>query len=308
MKRRLSFFLCFLLLLIAIPGVAHADFGPKPSIDIKFSGLEGETYYVCILAQDRESATPFEALSLTRALADGWESYVQEEVLQKFLDYQDKDGFVPIYDIEDCSQTHYISPSRFMHRTFKVLIYFPETNHFVVSDRIYTKYAFNSYYRIDAKLCRLSPDVSGELNLGMLYGFGFYKQIGSFFVRLAITLAIELAIAWKFRLREKRVIRLILIVNFITQTLLTLTLSVIDILGSAFGAIACYIVLETLVFLIEGFIYALRINKLSEPRIPPGRLWLYAWVANTASFFAGAFLLIVGMIGTIIWGQALINF
>jgi hypothetical protein len=308
MKRRLSFLVCIVLLLVAIPGVAHADIGPKPSVDIKFSGLEGETYYVCILAQDRESVTPFEAPSLTRALADGWESYVPEEVLHKFLEYQDKDGFVPIYDIEDCSQTHYISPSRFMHRTFKVLIFFPETNNFVVSDRIYTKYAFNSYYRIDAKLCGLSPDASGELNLGMLYGFGFYKQIGAFLFRLTITLAIELAIAWNFRLREKRVIQLILLVNFITQTLLTLTLSVVDIMSSAFGAIAVYIVLETLVFLIEGFIYALRINKISETRFPTGTLWLYAWVANTVSFFAGAFLLIIGMIGTLIWGSALINF
>jgi len=308
MKRRLSFLLCIVLLLVTIPGVAHADFGPKPSVDIKFSGLEGETYYVCFLAKDRELVSPFEAPSLERALAHDWDSYVPEEVLQKFLDYQDKDGLVPIYDIEDCSKTHYFSPSRFMQRTFKVLIYFPETNHFVVSDRIYTKYAFNSYYRIDAKLCGLSPDMSGELNLGMLSGFGFYKQIGSFLFRLTITLAIELAIAWNFRLREKRVIQLILLVNFITQTLLTLTLSVVDIMSSAFGAILVYIVLETLVFLIEGFIYALRVNKISETRIPTGTLWLYAWVANTVSFIAGAFLIFISMIGTLIWGHALINF
>jgi len=308
MKRRLSLLLIAFLLLTAIPGVAQADFGPKPSIDIKFSGLEGETYFVCLLAQDSESVTPFEAPSLTRALADGWESNAPVEVLQKFLEYQDKDGLVPIYDIEDCSKTHYISPGRFMQRTFKVLIYFPKTNHFVVSDRIYTKYAFNSYYRIDARLCGLSSDASGERNLGMLYGFGFYKQIRAFLFRLTITMAIELAIAWNFRLREKRVIQLILLVNFITQTLLTLTLSVIDIMSSAFGAILVYIVLETLVFLIEGFIYALRVNKISETRIPTGTLWLYAWVANTVSFFAGAFLLLAGMVGTLIWGQALINF
>lgn len=307
MKRRLSFFLCIVLLLVAIPGVAHADFGPKPSIDIKFSGLEGETYYVCILAKDRELVSPFEAPSLERALAFGRESYVPETVLQLFLNYRDKDGFVPIYDIEDCSKTHYFSPNGFLQTTFKILIYFPKTGNLVVSDRIYTKYAFNSYYRINAKICGLSPDVSGELNLGMLYGFGFYKQFGSFFVRLAITLAIELAIAWKFHLREKRVMRLIVIVNFITQTLLTLTLSVIDILGSAFGAIACYIVLETLVFLIEGLIYAIRINKLSETRIPTGRLWSYAWVANTVSFLAGAMLLFLSMMGMLLWGSALMK-
>jgi len=308
MKRRLRLILCIVLLLIVIPGVAHADFGPKPSVDIKFSGLAGETYYVCLLAEDRELGSPFEAPSLERALAHDWDSDVPEEVLQKFLDYQDKDGLVPIYDIEDCSKTHYFSPSRFMHNTFKVLIYFPETDHFVVNDRIYTKYAFNSYYRIDANLCGLSPETSGELNLGMLSGFGFYRQIGSFLFRLTVTLAIELAIAWNFRLREKRVIRLILLVNFITQTLLTLTLSVVDVLSSAFGAIACYIVLETLVFLIEGFIYAIRINKISESRIPTGTLWLYAWVANTVSFFAGAFLIFVSFIGTMLWGSALTSF
>jgi hypothetical protein len=308
MKRRLSLLLVALLLLTAIPGVAHADMGPKPSIDIKFSGLEGETYYVCILAEDKELLSPFEMPSLKRAIADGYESRAPETVLQLILDYQDKDGLVPMYDITDCSKTHYFSPIQFQQTKFKILIYFPKTDHFVVSDRIYTKYAFNSYYRIDAKRCGLTPDTSGELNLGMLSGFGYFKQFISFYIRLSITLAIELAIAWSFHLREKRVIRLILVVNFITQTLLTLTLSVIDIFGSAFGAIAAYIVLETFVFLIEGVIYSVRVNKISQTHIPTGTLWLYAWVANTASFFAGAILIFASMIGMLLWGNALIRF
>lgn len=292
MKRRTWFLLCAILLLAAIPSVAHADMGPKPSIDITFTGLEGVPYYVCLLVQADSEEGYFSALTLEKALANDYHSDLTEAELQLFLQYSDSDGFVPMYDAEDCSTTQHFNSYRFPPSEFKVLIYFPETGNFVESDQIYSNYAFNSYYRVDATRCGLSQSSSGVMNLQLLNGYVYAGRFLSFLVRLAITLAIELRIAWAFKLREKRVIRLIVIVNIITQTLLTLTLSLVDFFDGSLASIFLYILLETIVFVIEGIIYYLRINRISEKQFEIGELWGVAWLSNTASFLVGIFLLI----------------
>lgn len=294
MKRRLSLLLCIVLLLIAIPGVARADFGPKPSIDISFTGLEGETYFVCLLGRVDNEGYLY-PLTLAKAMEEGYHTWLPEAELQLFLKFEDSDGFVPLYDGEECSSTHHFSLSRFPPDEFKVLIYFPKTGNFVESDRIYDNYAFNSYYRIDAASCGLTHDSSGEMNLKLQNGYVYFGAIVSFLVRLVITLAIEISIAWAFKLREKRVLKLIVIVNIITQTLLTFTLSWVDFFNGSLASILLYVLLETVVFLIEAIIYSVRVNKISAIRIPHWKLWLFSWVANTVSFFAGLFLLSFAM-------------
>ncbi|GEM_PF-373444 len=294
MKRRLSLFLCVVLLLVAIPGVAHADFGPEPSIDIKFSGLEGETYFVCLLGRVENEGYLY-PLTLEKAMEEGYHTWLPEAELQLFLQYVDSDGFVPLHDGEECSSTHHFSLSRFPPREFKVLIYFPKNGNFVKSDRIYDNYAFNSYYRIDAARCGLTPDSSDEMNLQLQNGYVYLGAIASFLVRLVITLAIEISLAWAFKLREKRVLKLIVLVNVITQTLLTLVLSWVDFFNGSLASILLYILLETLVFLIEAIIYSVWANRISAVPIPHWKLWLFSWVANTVSFFAGLFLLTSAM-------------
>ena len=44
MKRKVfAFLLCFVLVM-AMPITARADMGPKPSVRIEFTGIQGETY------------------------------------------------------------------------------------------------------------------------------------------------------------------------------------------------------------------------------------------------------------------------
>ena len=291
MKRRLSLLLVALLLLTAIPGVAHADMGPKPSIDITFTGLEGKTYYACLLAPDNGGGNYFGVLTFKQSLKDGYSTDLTEAEQKLFLNYKDSDGFVPLYDVEDCSNNHHLSSGRLPPAEFKVLIYFPRTGNMVVSDQIYKNYAFSSYYRIDAARCGLTPESSGEMNLQMLNGYVYAGLFLSFIMRLTATLAIEIGIARAFQLREKRVLRLIVIVNIITQTLLTLTLSLIDFFNGSLSSLIIYVLLETGVFLIEGIIYSVRVNEISERQFKTGELWGVAWLSNTASFLVGVFLL-----------------
>jgi len=125
----------------------------------------------------------------------------------------------------------------------------------------------------------------------MLNGYVYAGLFLSFILRLAATLAIEIGIARAFQLREKRVLRLIVIVNVITQTLLTLTLSLIDFFDGSLASIMMYVLLETGVFLIEGIIYSVRVNEISVKQFEIRELWGVAWLSNTASFFAGVILL-----------------
>ena len=50
MKRKVfAFLLCFVLVM-AMPITARADMGPKPSVRIEFTGIQGETYYGTLLS------------------------------------------------------------------------------------------------------------------------------------------------------------------------------------------------------------------------------------------------------------------
>ena len=44
LRKVLSLLIC-LILVLNLPVTAKADIGPKPSINITFTGIEGETYY-----------------------------------------------------------------------------------------------------------------------------------------------------------------------------------------------------------------------------------------------------------------------
>lgn len=50
-KRRGAFLIAILLLLFR-PAVASADMGPKPYVKISFCGMEDQTYYVALLAEN----------------------------------------------------------------------------------------------------------------------------------------------------------------------------------------------------------------------------------------------------------------
>ena len=60
MKRKVFVFLMCLVLLMAMPITASADMGPKPSVRIEFTGIQGEDYYGTLLSL-RDSTGPASA-------------------------------------------------------------------------------------------------------------------------------------------------------------------------------------------------------------------------------------------------------
>lgn len=55
MKRKIfALLLCFALVM-AMPITAHADMGPKPSVRIEFTDIEGENYYGTLLSKSKST-------------------------------------------------------------------------------------------------------------------------------------------------------------------------------------------------------------------------------------------------------------
>ena len=141
MKRRVIITAVLALILIPLfATTAWADSGPKPSVVIDFQGLEDETYFVTLLSQ-AESTGPWSK----RDDYDG-----PDDMWLKFNNYQDEDGFYFLGEYKDCSDSDEFKWVYYPPSTFKILIYFPEYERFVVSADIYERYAFDSYYTADA--------------------------------------------------------------------------------------------------------------------------------------------------------------
>ncbi|MEN6593947.1 MAG: hypothetical protein ABFC31_03225 [Clostridiaceae bacterium] len=291
MKRKLSLLLCLLLAIVAFPSAARADSlppGPKP-LEISITGLEGETYYVGLLGHLPDLDAPATEQALADALKNG-SAEGNEAVLQEFAAYRDPDGLVALNAVQDCSDSHFFEIDYFPSTEFKVLLYFPTTGHFVVSDRIYTGKTISSSSQLDAARLGVTAESSGATDFDLEIKIDYGSIILDFVVRLLVTLFVEIVIALLFRLRENRVLRFIVIVNVVTQVLLMIVLLIVRFSDGRSSGLLLYFVLEVAVFIIEGLLYEEFLNRLSTAPIRRWIPWVYSLAANVSSFLLGLFI------------------
>ena len=118
MKKRLVIVALLVSVLLPIFTItASADIGPKPSVNIRFEGLENEQYYVTLLA-DTRSTGPY-------SKHDEFNGYGDEKIWERFNSYEDKDGFYFLSYFMDCTDTNEFRWTYYPPSTFKILIYFP---------------------------------------------------------------------------------------------------------------------------------------------------------------------------------------
>jgi len=279
-KKRFWVMLIFFILVIpGLSGNASADIGPKPSVVVDFKGLEAENYYVTLLA-DTKSTGPWSKSESFRGSGD-------EKVWGKFNTYPAGNSFFFLGYFADCSDTDTFKWTYYPPATFKILIYFPEYDRFIVSADTYERYAFDSYYTVDATSLDIqSVAVAGEeMSVRRTYNLGW--EITSLLCRILATILIELGVAWIFGFRAKKQVRIIAITNIATQTILNILLNIINYKLGLFAFIFNYVWMEFAVFIIEGVVYS---RLLDRCEALPGRKvhpWLYSLTANTASFVIG---------------------
>ena len=241
LRKVLSLLIC-LILVLNLPVTAKADIGPKPSVRITFTGIKGETYYGTLLSE-RRSTGPATAWDGYEEYRD-WKPESEKSIWEKFIAYEDTDGYYFLQEWWDCSETNQLNWTYYPPTPFKILLYFPETDSFYVSD-IYERYAFDSYFSVDLSEYSTSPITARQ-------SYDYTWEVISLVARIVLTIALELAIALLFGYREKKALGFLAIVNVITQVVLNVALNIINYRSGSMGFTFAFICMEILVFAIES--------------------------------------------------------
>lgn len=279
--------LLFLILLSAVlisdaPQVtAYADTLPKQSINIEIIGIEGE-YYLDLLVEG--SVNTYRADDIYSQLNTEFVEYA--DTLKTFRNensykYWLLDGGRPMVRGEDLGLTNaestlftYMVPTNFR------IVIIKENKDIIVTSEV-TRTQFNSNMVLD--LTNNVSLVEGETSI---YEFtGSVVEVGAvegrvlgFLYRLFITLAVELLIAiFIFKITKKQAIKIIIIANILTQTIVNLLLLNLPTITSNpimdYGTWFFY--LELGIIGLEMLAYRFMIKEYR-----PKKLLLYGFVAN----------------------------
>lgn len=281
MKRKLSqLIIVFLCMVMLFPIGVNADTGPKPSVRIKFENMGDELCYGTLLAKE-ESTGPASAW-------DGKEeninlSFVDRDIWEAFVNYEDSDGYYFLQWAWIVSDTKELSWTYYPPNEFKVLLYYPETNTFMVSD-VCKRYAFDTYYTVDMDGIEIGSikyvdNLSSNQRLEAFKSYEFKNEVKALGCRMLITVVVEVLIGLLFKFRNKELLY-ILFINVITQIILNVLLNIY----TGFGYYFVYLSLELLVFVIEAIFYCLMFKKKKWHCV------LYSVVANVSSFVIGLYL------------------
>lgn len=281
MKRKLSqLIIVFLCMVMLFPIGVNADTGPKPSVRIKFENMGDELCYGTLLAKE-ESTGP--ARVWNGSEEDINLNFVDRDIWEAFVNYEDSDGYYFLQWAWLVSDTKELSWTYYPPNEFKVLLYYPETNTFMVSG-VCKRYAFDTYYTVDMDgieigSIKYDENLSSNQRLDMHKSYEFKNEVKALVCRILITVVVEALIGLLFKFRNKELLY-ILFINVITQIILNVLLNIY----TGFGYYFVYLSLELLVFAIEAIFYCLMFKKKK------GYCVFYALVANIVSFVIGLYL------------------
>ena len=290
MKRRLVPVFAVLVLLPLLMSTVSADMGPKPSVNIEITGISEPCWGT--LLSERQSTGPYTSVKnhpeyreeeRSRAgewaSADAWDAFSAYEEIEP-------DGYYFLNFLDDCADGQ-LNWTYYPPQKFKVALWFPEENSMLVTGP-YERYAFDSYYTLD--LTNVQPE-NGKLitGLAMVRSYDMVTELLGLGVRIVLTVLLEIAVAWLFRLRAKGQLRLILGVNIVTQLLLNGFLNWYSYVNGTLFLTAFFLLGEILVLAVEGKIYCRWLPGLGEEGATCYP-WVYALCANVLSCAAGLIL------------------
>ena len=287
-KKLLCFLLCTLLISALLTFTASADFGPKPSVRIRFSNMKNAPCYGTLLSK-YPSTGPNSAW-------DGNEEHIYNDNLdldiwRAFVAYEDTDGYYFLQIAWDVSQTGEIAWTYYPPDSFKILLYYPETGEYAVSG-ICERYAFDTYYSVDMEGVAIGSvhydeELSGNDRLTAHKAYEWKQEALSLAARILITIAIEMAVAYLFGFRGKSALLFLVLVNTLTQVILNVLLNVINFSSGQAAFVTGYILLELLVVVMEAVLYTFLMKRYTDAAKTPRFYAVYALVANAVSFGAG---------------------
>ncbi|MBQ1530552.1 MAG: hypothetical protein IIZ57_00260 [Solobacterium sp.] len=278
-----------LVMLCAMSLPVYADMGPKPDLVIDFSGIH-EPCVVTVLSTVK-SYGPNQPMQI--AWMPWWDEQAPEidkEIYQKFIDETKLLNEARTEQLYFWGVLAQNSPYVFGYyppETFYVLVYFPETDSFLLSEESYTRTVFHTELAITVENGKLLFNARQPL-----YGImKSWKDNDAVVLRLLITVITEIVIGMFFMKYTQKSMLTVIGVNVITQILLNIVIWLRYYVLS--NSVSTYFPVlagaEVLIFLIEGFIYSKLISReeLSRP-------YLYALIANAFTCWLGVTAVVLG--------------
>ncbi len=296
-KRCIYGMITFLCAGFFLPAKVKADMGPKASVHIQFENMSDEVCYGTLLSKE-ESTGPASVWS-------GWEDdarvkekypfsyYFKRDIWEAFVNYEDPDGYYFLQEGWTVSETKEIAWMYYPPSSFKILLYYPETNTFV-SSGIYERYAFDTYYTVDMQGLQMNSvdyndNLSTDERIEAYRSYDYRQEMLTLSIRIILTILIEMVVAICFGFRTKKQLLVLALVNILTQVLLNVALNMIEYNAGPMAVKLFYVLLEAVVFGIEAVFYCTVLKKISVKK-NNGFYILYSFVANMISFVAGLFL------------------
>lgn len=287
-KKIMCLLICTLFISTLLPITASADTGPKASVRITFENMGDELCYGTLLSKNR--------ITGPNSAWDGDEDHIYNELIdidiwRAFVEYEDADEYYFLQIGWQVNEKKELAWTYYPPDNFKILLYYPETDKYVVSG-ICERYAFDTYYTVDMAGVDIgSVDYDEELSnndrLNAYKSYQYKQEILSLVARILITIVIEMGVALLFGFRGKKALLLLVIVNTVTQIILNVLLNLINFRSGSLAFVTGYIGLEFAVFAIEAVLYTVLMKKLTDKEKPSWFYVVYALVANTVSFGAG---------------------
>ena len=295
-KRIIAVFLSVILMLSIFPVTVNADMGPKASVRILFENMGDELCYGTLLSQ-KPSTGP-------ATVWDGEDKYARHNenanysyaaldyaTWKAFVEYKDADGYYFLQEGWLVSETKKIEWTYYPPYNFKILLYYPETQTFVVSG-IYEKYAFDTYYMVDMDGINISSveydeELSTNERIEAYRSYNYRQELLSLAARIVLTILAEMAVGLLFGFRNKKQLLFLVGMNTATQILLNVLLNVINYHSGPLAFVLIYILLEIAVIVLEAVLYCIWMKRWSQK---PRKNWfyvLYALIANSVSFITG---------------------
>lgn len=276
--------LLFLGLSVQPARTAYADTGPKPSVCITFENMSDELCYGTLLSEEPSTGP---ASVWNGEEDDIYLDGLDYDVWKAFVDFQDEDGFYFLQIGWLCSESKQLNWTYYPPNTFKILLYYPDTQSFAVSE-IYSRYTFHSYYSVNMAGFSVGNGDVQTLPQAEQIHHNFW-EVFSFICRVVITIGLETGMALLFGLRKRKQLLVVLVTNVVTQILLNIFLSVMAYSFLTPLLIAFYAMLEVLVVVIEAIVYSVAF-RIQKEKVPVWKSILYAVCANIVSFGVGLLL------------------
>lgn len=291
MKKKMGVILFVLAMVLpfCIPRATSADIGPKASVHIIFENMGDELCYGTLLSE-HEYVGPYQVW-------DGREESGQHqgnneyadldyETWKKFVEYEDADDYVFLQEAWNLLEEPNIDWTYYPPDKFKILLYFPERDIFVVSEPC-ERYAFATYYAVDMdginfESVKYDEDLSNNDAIEAYKAYNYRIEMRALLCRMIATILIELIIALLFRIIGVKELLLVAGANIATQIILNVLLNLFN-YNRADDYLITYLFFEFLVFGIEAVIYCFVLKKISKKPLKNYIYVIYAAVANVVS-------------------------